>query len=316
MSDLMIVQKGDLNPSVFANNNTQNQGGIGLRLSGEQGNLLSARPDGLYYGTIAPADVRVQFVDAVNGNDNNAGAIDNPLKTINHAIQRLPVGTLDNVIYIKEQQIHDVEYSLWVNASFRLEGYGPNTDAVEAVWNTLATGWTSRAAVEYEPYRPTVRFTYHFSPVNLAGITAMSWWLRGGAKVVFLGINIQVPNPISPTGNNLSWRGIIWGDGYVELQECKVFNGNSGETTWHLIDTHDSDLNVFVRNCDLESNDPLHFVFHIGEFLTANFDDRITSRSHPSGLTWRATTPKEVWKASVNGAKPPQLVSPNYHTNF
>lgn len=56
MTDINLLQKGDLKTSDFTNDNSNNKGGIGIRLSSDNGNLLQQRKTGLYYGIEAPPD--------------------------------------------------------------------------------------------------------------------------------------------------------------------------------------------------------------------------------------------------------------------
>ena len=56
MTDINLLQKGDLKTSDFTNDNSNNKGGIGVRLSSDNGNLLQQRKTGLYYGIEAPPD--------------------------------------------------------------------------------------------------------------------------------------------------------------------------------------------------------------------------------------------------------------------
>ena len=56
MTDINLLQKGDLKTSDFTNDNSNNKEGIGVRVSADKGNLLQQRKTGLYYGIDAPPD--------------------------------------------------------------------------------------------------------------------------------------------------------------------------------------------------------------------------------------------------------------------
>ena len=56
MTDINLLQKGDLKTSDFTNDDSNNNQGIGIRLSSDGGNLLQQRKTGLYYGIEAPPD--------------------------------------------------------------------------------------------------------------------------------------------------------------------------------------------------------------------------------------------------------------------
>lgn len=53
-----------------------------IPVSPDAGNLITMRPNGIYYGTQAPADLSNIYVDSVYGNDNNPGTRDRPLRTM------------------------------------------------------------------------------------------------------------------------------------------------------------------------------------------------------------------------------------------
>ena len=53
MTDINLLQKGDLKTSDFTNDSSNNKEGIGVRLSSDGGNLLQQRKNGLYYGNTA-----------------------------------------------------------------------------------------------------------------------------------------------------------------------------------------------------------------------------------------------------------------------
>ena len=56
MTDINLLQKGDLKTSDFTNDNSNNKEGIGVRVSADKGNLLQQRKTGLYCGIEAPPD--------------------------------------------------------------------------------------------------------------------------------------------------------------------------------------------------------------------------------------------------------------------
>ena len=56
MTNVILLQKGDLKGSDFTNDNSNNNQGIGVRVSADKGNLLQQRETGLYCGIEAPPD--------------------------------------------------------------------------------------------------------------------------------------------------------------------------------------------------------------------------------------------------------------------
>lgn len=91
MADITLIQKSDLDPKSFKNNNTNGQGGISVAVSPDNGNLLGLRSNGLYYGIEAPADTRNLHVHP-DGDDGAAGTRNAPLRTIGEAIRRNQAG--------------------------------------------------------------------------------------------------------------------------------------------------------------------------------------------------------------------------------
>ncbi|WP_040465464.1 phage tailspike protein [Erwinia tracheiphila] len=86
---------------------------LGVKLSGNSGNLLEIRDDGLYYGTSASDDLLNLYVDTVNGSDDNIGSREKPLKTLNEALTRTPANK-SNTIHLHSGQtfILDVQTSI------------------------------------------------------------------------------------------------------------------------------------------------------------------------------------------------------------
>lgn len=91
MADIILVQKSDLDPKSFKNNNSNGKGGISVAVSPDNGNLIGLRNNGLYYGIEAPADTRSLHVHP-NGDDAAAGTRAAPLRTIGEAIRRNQAG--------------------------------------------------------------------------------------------------------------------------------------------------------------------------------------------------------------------------------
>ena len=141
MTDINLLQKGDLKTSDFTNDNSNNKGGIGVRLSSDNGNLLQQRKTGLYYGIEAPADLANLYVDAVNGVDQHpdnvagAGTRAKPLKTFTYANSIALEGTT-RAIHLMADQDHIVDSanaSVIKQGDLNVQPYGPVFDAYKAV---------------------------------------------------------------------------------------------------------------------------------------------------------------------------------------
>ena len=105
-----------------------------VKLSGVEGNLLSLREDGLYYGTKAKPELEYLHVDAVNGVDQNplevkgAGTRATPLRTFAYAIGLTEVGK-SHTIFLKESQDHVVDTAVVGKAgSVSVYSYGSKLD--------------------------------------------------------------------------------------------------------------------------------------------------------------------------------------------
>ena len=179
MTDINLLQKGDLKESDFTNDNSNNKQGIGVRLSSDGGNLLQQRKNGLYYGIEAAPDTANLYVSSSMGDDKNAGTRAAPLKTIREAIERNSVGTTFT-IHLFEDDTHPVHGS-WGSISngkvFTLYPYGPVTDDARS----RNPRGTSQLWYSQEIHRPTVRFIYDgelnisnrlYARMNLAQTTA------------------------------------------------------------------------------------------------------------------------------------------------
>lgn len=88
-------------PTIIAGNLTED-----VNLSAVVGNLLQINPDGLYYGIMPPLQFLNQYVSSSTGNDNNAGTIASPYKTIQKALSNLPDETIGNIYLYAGDTFH------------------------------------------------------------------------------------------------------------------------------------------------------------------------------------------------------------------
>lgn len=106
-----------------------------LKLSAAAGNLIVQRPDGIYYGSVAPDDVANIYIDAVLGSDGSPGTRIAPMRTIQAALVKGPAG-INRKVFLKEQQAHLVTASnpaIARGGFLELSIYGPQTDALPNV---------------------------------------------------------------------------------------------------------------------------------------------------------------------------------------
>ena len=151
MTDINLLQKGDLAPSDFSNNNSNAAGGVRVRVSAGGDNLLQQRGDGLYYGITPPANVATLYVDAINGTDQDpnvvagAGTRTKPLKTFTYACQLAVNGTNRN-IYLMADQDHIVDSAAKAvvkTGGLKIFNYGPVYDAYLATHTTIPATLTN-----------------------------------------------------------------------------------------------------------------------------------------------------------------------------
>lgn len=323
MVDKILLQRGDLSEKSFKNNGTNNNGGISVAVSEGEGNLLQERDDGLYYGITAPANLQVQYVDAIGGIDaEGRGSRDAPVKTLNYAVNRLPSGTLGNYIFLKENQVHEVHNPTWFTTydkSIELNRYGDITDSIEAAWNSNTTGWTSCAAAESKASEPILMvIPDYIIPAWPDKYCPTVGKLEHGHLLTMRGIKIGANFAGRPSVATSSWpwSSIFFGDGRIRVVECTILNAGAAGT-WHFVNSHDANLSIHYLNTTLTSDSPDDYVTGVFPAITAVIEARDNGGAqHPSGLHWSTVTTAAVIKNSQRGALAPTTVIPNYTTNI
>ena len=151
MTDINLLQKGDLASSDFSNNNSNAAGGVRVRVSAVGDNLLQQKDDGLYYGITPPANVANLYVDAVNGTDQDpnvvagAGTRTSPLKTFTYACQLAVNGTRRR-IYLMADQDHIVDSAAVATVKageLTVCNYGPVYDTYLATHKSAVAALTN-----------------------------------------------------------------------------------------------------------------------------------------------------------------------------
>ena len=237
MTDINLLQKGDLKTSDFTNDNSNNKQGIGVRLSSDKGNLLQQRKNGLYYGTEAPADIANLYVDAVNGVDQHpddvpgAGSRAKPLKTFAYANSIAFEGTR-RTIYLMADQDHIVDSakpSTIKGGYLNVQCYGPIYDSYKVVHPDISYTLTTMRTDNKLPRLVLTGFgTSKWSGNNvtdIAGITA----IYNRADTEFQGVHFILDNegsfqPTAPERTHLqAYRvGRISNENSLSLAYTKV----------------------------------------------------------------------------------------------
>lgn len=260
MADYIVVQKGDLNPSDFSNNNTNNRGGISVKVSNDAGNLLQKRSTGLYYGIEAPPDLMHTYVDAVNGVDAvGRGNRQNPVKTVAYAISpnRLPDNGSSYFIHLMENQRHELNasnYQYRGNGMLTFHPYGPGTDAaLIKIDATLPPGDASRWVSKEIPH-PTLVVTGGVPQGTLPVPRMAAIAFGGNIRLAFRGITIETTDTTHTSHNYLRGAFPLYAGTVLECQGVKLKAGNNRPIFFM------EGCNAFIRaSVKLGNNGPVDF---------------------------------------------------------
>ena len=324
MADINLLQKGDLASSDFTNDNSNNNEGIGVRVSTDNGNLLQQRKNGLYYGIEAPPDTANLYVSSSTGDDNNAGTRAAPLKTIREAIERNSVGTAFT-IQLFEDDTHPVLGS-WGSISngkaFNLNPYGPIADDARSRNPRGSIGvWSSQ-----EIRRPTIRFIYDgelnisnrlYARMNIAQTlapinTTMRFYairfdMTADAPLPINNIFHVTPFGWDTSGVNITFNGCDFitkegrslvgvGDSASLFFRGSVIDQSQGGLLAVLAPL--GNLNIVVDGVDLVAGTPI-----------------MTPPDGKAPLTYRATSPVTAYKGMIGGGSKAVTVSAGTVTN-
>lgn len=106
--DVHVVAPSNMGKGLVWNDKTkQYEVTGGLTVSPDAGNQIEQRNNGIYYGTVAPDEVRDLYVSSVSGNDSNPGTREAPLRTIQAAVDKL--------------KDTPVRYTIWLHKSETFE---------------------------------------------------------------------------------------------------------------------------------------------------------------------------------------------------
>lgn len=215
-------------------------------VSSGSGNLLQLRSDGLYYGILPP--VSSYYVSSSLGSDTNAGTIGAPFKTIQHAINSFPDGTLGNIyLYAGDtfptyptatsETINTLTALQSINAALqvsnRMLAFRPYNDP--AITDILA--WNLAHSTNYNPYIvqeinfPKVTITQSI-PTDSASIVPIAFSIGTSGVVSFYGCNIisgQV-GTASPTHYSGGFIGgeVFFTGGNIIYSDIPLLGGGGG----------------------------------------------------------------------------------------
>lgn len=226
MTDHILLQKGDLDPTVFSNDNTNNAGGVSLKLSPDTGNLLQKRNNGIYYGIEAPPDLANLYVSTSLGNDSNPGTMREPLKTIDEAFRRIPNAPQTFNVWLREGETFELTTYHWKRFSkINILAWGPAADGDYNGWrggNIYFRGWTAK---DYP--RPILEFKtrLHDNRIIRAGMELSEANCRG----IHIKVYSKLEGAIDDGPYSGLFGGVIGGLDGVSLDGCILEAVNHGE---------------------------------------------------------------------------------------
>ena len=280
-------------------------------ISGGSGNLLQRRADGIYYGITPPADLANQYVDPVNGNDNNSGSRASPLRTIMKAIDRLPSGTRAN-IHLIDNATHYFPSSQrkYLDKSITIYPYGAATDVAQATWDTELTGW-SWYGWKNSP-KANITFVYDESRgiAEPGKVTGVCMVVLEGHTLTLCGINC-----ITPTQNDVTsvafGQASISGNGRITMIDCAI-----NTPQWPLFSSNQE----YSPALSLSTVDHVGagYVFELasGGSMNVYTHDRPVGAVNPQGLLFNNGASPAYYATKVHSRMPAVPMSPNFIANF
>lgn len=293
-------------------------GNVAIKISTLEDNMVRVKDGAIYQGSVP--DVGAYFVDAVNGNDANDGTSHaTAVRTIYAALDKIKRGT-NVTIYLRENQTHNVlSDHKYIYANVTFLPYGPELDALEAVWKSGETGWGQVAAKEYVNKRPIINvIPSHVLPSDPTKFSSQAFFVTPGYRISYQGIHFKIDLSKQLTYHN-AWRGIFTGYGFIEFLDCTFDNRNFRSQLAYILT--DMGVGVTARFVApyLLSEAPEDAIFFVTTKLEVTVEERNelphSNLSGVTGLHWLGTTRKNVVLSSVYNAGPATTVSKNFITN-
>lgn len=244
-----------------------------VAISKQANNMLSMKPDGLYYGVTPTRSIF--YVDFLNGSDSNVGSKEAPFKTVGKAMDSVEVGTVGTHIYLKEEQKHYLKeqigarYDFYSNASFSFSAYGEKFDKLWADWCSNHLGYRTSepvaASQAYKEIQPTLVFNgtttvltndpnyrNHLETIRISA----------GNRVEFTGVKFVCENTANVT--NSGWfTSCFRGAGEVILSGCTMVQRDTEHGHFHLANSTVGQLTVSLRYLIIAGTGNL---FHVGQY--------------------------------------------------
>ena len=293
-------------------------GNVAIKISTLEDNMVRVKDGAIYQGSVP--DVGAYFVDAVNGNDANDGTSHaTAVRTIYAALDKIKRGTNVN-IFLRENQTHDVlSNPKYIYANVTFSPYGPELEALEAVWKSAETGWDPVAAKEYVNKRPIINvIPSYVIPSDPTKFSSLAFFVMSGYRISYSGIHFKIDLSKQLTYHN-GWRGIFAGYGFIEFVDCTFDNRNFRSQLAYILTDLGVNLTARLVAPYLLSEAPEDAIFFVTTKLQVTVEESNESpHSNLSGVTglhWFGTTRKNVVLSSVYNAGPATTVSKNFITN-
>lgn len=295
-----------------------NSGNVAIKISTLEDNMVRVKDGAIYHGSVP--DVGAYFVDAVNGNDANDGTSHaTAVRTIYAALDKIKRGT-NVTIFLRENQTHDVlSNNKHIYADVAFFPYGPELEALEAVWKSGETGWQHVAAKEYVNKRPIINVIPSLVlPSDPTKFSPQAFFVTPGYRISYNGIHFKIDLSKQLTREN-AWRGIFTGYGFIELLDCTFDNRNFRSQLAYILT--DMGVGVTARFVApyLLSEAPEDAIFFVATKLQVTVEGRNelphSNLSGATGLHWLGTTRKNVVLSSVYNADSATTIPKNFITN-
>lgn len=179
-----------------------------IPLSPDSGNQITARDNGLYYGTVAPDDVSHLYVSTSIGSDNNPGTRDAPLKTLMAALKKQTNNPYTYTVYCRCGETFMVDSDWYVHlATLQILPYDfPQ----EQYLNKGCANYEPGAIEGFNNYK--IKFTYND---DLVGTNGATHWVINGIgyeKITIQNGDISIVTPGYGPDDTFDSNGMLQSD--------------------------------------------------------------------------------------------------------
>lgn len=263
-SAVFVVTTDNIGKGIKWNDST---GKYDVSLSKANGNQLTMKDDGLYFG-VEPSKPNL-YVDFANGSDANTGDRKSPFKTLHKAISTIETGTTGTVVHLKENQKHYFTtehkfYSFGVNASYVIKPYGDKYDELDKIWSSTYTGKRTaeplEASEEYYRFLPTIVFIGTTTEIaNESPLKYMeSFYSFVGTRLEVRGVKFVCENTDDVSYSAGGWYSSAFrGAGEVVLHSCTITQKDIAHGHFYLANSTVGSLQVLCQRLTINGTGAL-----------------------------------------------------------